>query len=335
MSDSNTSSSKAWIAAYLFYAEADWNEFINNAVRPFVDLVCKDGVIEHFFFIRYWENGPHIRLRFKVGDPAIAVGLISQLKTYFQLYFMQNPSESSLSTKKQLVDSRFFYPNNSIQFVEYVPEIERYGGQVGILIAEQQFEASSRAVLSIITNGLYQEYDYMLGKAIQLHLGFIYTTGMSMDDALRYFESSLRDHLQTDQDEEDPLLENKLGDVTQKVLNAFEESFISQKHKLVPYVRGLWSAFEEGVLFEDDWLNLWLVEMKNINEALRSAYINDLLLIPNQVKLQVKDGACVIEDLWFIFRSYIHMTNNRLGIKNHDEVFLNYILVNSLVSLKK
>ncbi|HHH49559.1 MAG TPA: hypothetical protein ENK52_01120, partial [Saprospiraceae bacterium] len=53
-----------WLAVHLFYNEP-WEEFLAKAVKPYVDTLVQTGIAAQFFFIRYWERGPHIRLRIK------------------------------------------------------------------------------------------------------------------------------------------------------------------------------------------------------------------------------------------------------------------------------
>src|SRR5438874_11952323 len=55
-----------WRSYHLFRAEP-WEEFLCTGVRPLVDELADAGLTEGFFFIRYWERGPHIRLRLKTA----------------------------------------------------------------------------------------------------------------------------------------------------------------------------------------------------------------------------------------------------------------------------
>ena len=91
-----------------------------------------------------------------------------------------------------------------------------------------------------------------------------------------------------------------------RIEEAFSESFSNQQSKLVSYHRMLWSAFERGAEFEDDWLNEWLTEMSGIGKG-----------------------------PWPILESYVHMTNNRLGILNRDEAYLGYVMKRSIEELTK
>jgi len=335
MNELTSSSSKVWLAAHLFYAESSWDVFLKDAVDPFVSQVLSDGMAEHFFFIRYWENGPHIRLRFKGDTLILEQGLKPHIATFFQDFFVQNPSNRDTSAwEEQPSDAQFLYPNNSIQFIEYEPELERYGGPVGIAIAERQFEVSSRAVLSIIVESQVWDYEHVLGKAIQLHLGLIFSMGMSLDRAIHFYNGILRDYINTDGERNAQTSDDNLTNNSRKIMDAFGKSYSKQKFILGSYIGNLWSAFENNILFEEVWLNIWLNEMKIIGDELKNAHKELLLVNPRKVQLENNSRTNFDEDLWFILKSYVHMTNNRLGIAIYDEAFLAYIILNSLESLK-
>ena len=40
---------KTWLATYLYYAEP-WEEFLTDAVKPFVESVLENNLAEQFFF---------------------------------------------------------------------------------------------------------------------------------------------------------------------------------------------------------------------------------------------------------------------------------------------
>ena len=180
-----TTQPDTWLAAYLYRGEP-WEALLTEAVQPFVQQVLINGWADSFFFIRYWERGPHIRLRFK-GD---AVVLESQLRpaltAHFTRYFRQYPSQRA-DPARQLPPGSQWFPNDSVQFIPYEPETDRYGGPVGVAIAERQFACASRVVLATLAASRTWNYDRALGTAIQLHLLFAYATGMDLEEARAFF----------------------------------------------------------------------------------------------------------------------------------------------------
>jgi thiopeptide-type bacteriocin biosynthesis protein len=53
-----------WVSLHVFYS-GDADPMMVEAVRPLVARLREDGLIEAWFFIKYWKGGPHLRLRFK------------------------------------------------------------------------------------------------------------------------------------------------------------------------------------------------------------------------------------------------------------------------------
>jgi hypothetical protein len=52
----------AWFALHIFYG-GDENSLLLEAVRPTLQRLRSDGAIDLYFFVRYWNGGPHVRVR--------------------------------------------------------------------------------------------------------------------------------------------------------------------------------------------------------------------------------------------------------------------------------
>lgn len=329
-----TATEHTWLAAYLYYAEP-WEEFLVNAVKPFVDGVFEREEAVQYFFIRYWERGPHIRLRFK-GDPeTLENQLKPRLDDYFNNYFKQHPSErEDPKYLENLPADQQWFPNNSVQHIPYEPETERYGGPAGMVIGEKQFESSSRAILEIIEECDTWDYDRALGAAIQLHLGFAHAMGMDLDEAGKFYDRIAylwfsRAYAYAPDTPEEEIKERQA--ITRK---AFEDNFNRQKEILVPYHRTVWEAFSADAEFEQEWLNRWLLDMTTTYDELRHAQQQGALQIPTWFRtLREEEVAEEKVQRWAILESYIHMTNNRLGIMNRDEAYLGYLIKESMAAL--
>ena len=325
------SDAKAWLAAYLFYGEP-WETFLTAAVQPFVTQTLASGAAEQFFFIRYWEQGPHIRLRLKGGPERLAGQVRPQLEAFFNRHFLLAPSkrlepEAAVTWPAHMR----WLPNHSVRFVPYEPEIERYGGPVGMAIAEEQFHLSSRVVLQLLSSGRWG-YERALGAAIQLHLGLAWTLGMSLVET-RYFYSRIFEGWLNRAYGDHPHLSTAEREERRRVtLEAFAQSFAQQQTGLVAFHRQYWQALENGSTFEQSWLNQWLWGMEEIGEQLRAAADRNQLVFPVAFKLDLPILP-QRQRMWSILGSYVHMTNNRLGILNRDEAYLGYLIVKSLEQL--
>ena len=327
-------SEKTWLAAYLFYGEP-WENFLTGTVQPFVNEILEKKQADQFFFIRYWERGPHIRLRFK-GDAGVLEEKVKpRLDEYFDNFFKENPSQrETFEGLEKLPPEHQWLPNNSIQYIEYEPETERYGGPVAILIAEKQFEISSRAVWAVIEECEKWDYDRALGAAIQLHLGFAFSMGMNLVETAAFFSRIFTVWFSRAYGYAPGVSPEELKERQEITMKAFEENFERQSPTLVPYHRTIWEAFTQGASFEQEWLNRWLEGMAGIRDELKAVQQQKELIIPQwytQERLQEipKDH----QELWSILESYIHMTNNRLGILNRDEAYLGYLIKESLNKL--
>lgn len=328
---------KEWLAAYLYYSE-NWEKFLTNAVIPFVQEMLDKKLAVQYFFIRYWERGPHIRLRFKGDTNLLEKKIKPKLIRHFKKYYKHNPSKRQEPVyPANFPDDQRWFPNNSIQFIEYEPEVERYGGSTGILIAEQQFQACSNAVLAIMAESEEWNYERALGAAIQLHLGFSHALGMDLHE-MRHFYTHLFDSwlLRAYYNYEKNISKKELENKKKKTLEAFKNTFKKQKTTLVSFHKTLYDALANKVSFEQDWLNTWIKDMTAIREKLDTAQSKSQLMIPKLFKIDPNEGISEArQQLWYIYNSYVHMANNRLGILNRDEAFLGYLIVNSLRNIKQ
>ena len=267
-----------WLSAYLV-REEPLHELLRDAVRPFVARAEAEGLIDRFFFIRYRERGSHVRLRLRATSPALR----DSLERHFGDYMTAHPSPPrALQFDDPL-------PLDSVQYVAYEREIERYGGPELIEVAERQFEASSRAVLAL--PGDDWTYDRALSAAMWMHLTFAIAAPMSRAEAAAFFEAAIG------------ALAHWHHVDRRDLLAAFDERFDQQ---LAAGVANLWELLQGDI--DIDWLREWREAMRPILAAVR---------------------ARAAEPLPILF-SYMHMTNNRLGVANRDEAWLAYLLSRSL-----
>jgi hypothetical protein len=323
----------SWLSCYLYYAEP-WEKFLVNQVKPFVESVIEKGLAEQFFFIRYWERGPHIRLRFKGSKNLINKTLKKKLKDEFLSFFHQHPSvQREPGWAKELPPQDQWCPNNSLKFIEYEPEIDRYGGPAGIGIAEEQFQHSSESVLAILGRNPEWSYDIALGAAIQAHLAFAFALGMNIKETQKFFSRIFKSwFLQScGMGTTGTVSKEEFKKKKNETDNAFKTQFEKQKSELIPFHESMWRALEDGAEFEEDWLNLWKKNMKKIGHPLKECQNNNRLIFPKTyLKETIRDIPQAHQKRWLILESYVHMTNNRFGILNRDEAFLGYLIKSSL-----
>lgn len=115
-----------WLYTKLYLPETGADALIAEDIREFAAELRHAGLIDNWFFIRYRDPDPHLRLRLH-GTPEILA--------------------ATLEWANRLVDAgrcqRFCLDT-------YDQEVERYGGPAGIEVAEQLFGVDSRAVAELL-----------------------------------------------------------------------------------------------------------------------------------------------------------------------------------------
>jgi len=327
-------STERWLAAHLYYAEP-WDTFLVQQVKPFVERILQERWARRFFFIRYWERGPHIRLRFQGEPHRLYQEVKPRLESYFLGYFQQNPSQrTEPDWVAALPAQQCWFSNNSIQFIPYEPEVERYGGPTGIQIAEQQFALSSHTALDRMASSADWPYHRALGAAIQLHLGFAWALGMDLAETRQFYTYIFKSWLARACGISSEMAAAERQHRYEATLTAFAAQFEAQKERLVATHRTVWEALADDVEFEQTWLNDWRHGMEEIGRMLRAAHQCNALQIPPWFRPDPQvDVPPAQQQLWPILGSYVHMTNNRLGILNRDEAYLGYLIDQSLQHL--
>jgi thiopeptide-type bacteriocin biosynthesis protein len=120
-----------WLYAKLYTGTGTADQLLNHMVGPLARTSLASGAADAWFFIRYADPDWHLRLRLH-GDPRrLTAEVLPDLEA----------AAAPLLETGQLW---------RIQLDTYEREVERYGGDRGIELAEQLFIADSQAVLAIL-----------------------------------------------------------------------------------------------------------------------------------------------------------------------------------------
>lgn len=119
-----------WLFMKLYCAPTLQEELIAGPLRTFIQMLQEGQGAIDWFFIRYADPEPHLRLRFH-GDPQRLMGrVMPDLCRWGERLMSEGPCQK-------------------FTFDVYDREIERYGGPAGIVAAEQLFCADSVAVMEM------------------------------------------------------------------------------------------------------------------------------------------------------------------------------------------
>lgn len=327
-----------WLSVQLYYNEP-WEDFLQKAVEPYVNTAIQTGIAHQYFFIRYWEKGPHIRLRLKGNAEMVNTILKPNLEEHFTHYFESKPSRRIEPNYPPNFSSDLkWHPNNSIGYNEYQPELNRFGGKIGTQLSERQFMLSSKVILEFIKiKGKSWSYDDAMGAAIKLHLSFIHAAGFDLDSSIQFFDFFTKNWLPyTFKNIEEQLNKEDFNIQSGLSIDAFEKAFSNQREVLIPFHVSLWEALGSNDEFEESILNYWVTEnLEIISELTGNFKEGNLTLRAQPHSYPVKPANHNNELVWSILADYIHLTNNRLGILNRDESYLSFIMMRCLEEIKK
>lgn len=178
----------AWQATHVFYA-ANPRPFLLHCVRPLVAELEADGLLAGYFFINYWLEGPHVRLRLKPSSPDAepevarrteqAVDAFAERPALYEVdsgflndfYNTLFEIEFPGSERGHYMDEQGrmnLRPNNSRHREAYEPEFGKYGGPAGIELAEWHFRHSSDLVIDAFATKNLHLRTVLLGTSAQL-----------------------------------------------------------------------------------------------------------------------------------------------------------------------
>ncbi|MFE6845244.1 thiopeptide-type bacteriocin biosynthesis protein [Streptomyces sp. NPDC057686] len=114
---------------------ADTDAFVTGALAPLMDSrYGPNGAA--WFFIRYHEGGPHLRIRFRGASAEGAAELSEEL--------------GLLAARTTPVAGPWPSRHGEVRAARYEPETERYGGAAALPVAEEVFAHSTRAAVAAL-----------------------------------------------------------------------------------------------------------------------------------------------------------------------------------------
>ncbi len=134
-----------WLYARVYTGTATADALLRSVVGPVVDGARSSGAADRWFFVRYSDPEPHLRVRLH-GDPQRLVGEV--------LPALRDAVEPELEGRVWRVEAG-----------TYVRELERYGGPGAIDVVETIFSADSDAVMEVIAEGGSLDDRWRIGLA--------------------------------------------------------------------------------------------------------------------------------------------------------------------------
>ncbi|QTJ37717.1 thiopeptide-type bacteriocin biosynthesis protein [Dolosigranulum pigrum] len=144
-----------WVSLHFYYYDQYKYDQLILKLLEFLKSEKNNLKITQYFFIRYWEGGPHIRLRYKtVNSNEYREEVFRKLKEIADDFWKNHPTTVILNESdyqkviKEVPDSNtesleYLIPSETIKPIKYDPEFERYGNNRLMIKNESFFEISS------------------------------------------------------------------------------------------------------------------------------------------------------------------------------------------------
>ena len=294
-----------WLSFHLFY-HGDRERVLTGWVRPVVAALWTSGGIERFYFIRYALGGPHIRLRVLARPGrtgAVEEQLVSSAEGFLRLWPspVPLPEEEIRAANRAILandggeEEDGVYPDNTLRRFPLRFEVARYGGPGMLAPTLDFFTLSSLQALRFLeAHG---------GKPAPRRLAA--TFGLLARQVCG------------------------LAGGEEEVLALLEYPAQSWE-RLSPLGSRADQAFEER---RESFQALFRAEAGRLARCGQPAPGSPEAEVAAARLLALEIGSAPDPVRRRIASSHLHMTANRLGLRNTDEVYLSRLLWRTVASL--
>jgi lantibiotic biosynthesis protein len=152
-----------WLFVKLYGPRENENGLLTGVLGDLAEMIDNSGLARQWFFVRYADPEPHLRLRWQ-GEPDVLLGhVLPQVSDIAAALIARG------ELRRLVVDT-------------YNRELERYGGPAGTDLCERIFHADSRAVLRLLATpaGTAADLTELAAVSVDALLG-----GLGLDEAAR------------------------------------------------------------------------------------------------------------------------------------------------------
>ncbi|MFE0459569.1 lantibiotic dehydratase C-terminal domain-containing protein [Kitasatospora sp. NPDC058965] len=306
MSSTGTSRAGGWRALHVHLPHSLQTAFLRDEVGP---VVREAGLGSRFFFLRYWQGGPHVRLRMDGADEetvesvrkALAAAVPPMTAELDAEYDYEVSLQSDLA-RLEGEAAKDVRPPGTVEPMTYTPEYDKYGGTEGVRIAEQVFCRTSVAVLELAAARAAPEPKAPVGEAIQIMAMSLRGSGLDVGQSHEFlgrYEEFWRRYVPAGYDRAWPGLYDRTGPkVLELCRSVWQDGRTDEFHDT--YAAALAAARVAGTATGSD--------------------LDSLVL-----------GATPYTRC---LANYIHTTNNRLGVIPAGEAFVAYVMRRTLSGMQ-
>lgn len=180
---------RVWFSLHCFlrWHHSDVDTFLTDTIAPWLNRLRDSGDIADWFFIRYLEGGPHLRIRVRDPRPGVADRIHTELTTLVADAPYQLAPDPPQLNPDQPWPPPDWYDHGDVREVPYRPEVARYGGPAAIGIAEDVFGHSTQVAIRLIaTTGSVRA---RLAAAVELAMATALGLGLDRLAASRWLRA--------------------------------------------------------------------------------------------------------------------------------------------------
>lgn len=274
--------------------------------------MVKEGDCSSWFYLRFFEYGPHIRLRIKdfKGDKTHLLDPIKEfIHNYPSVMIDYKSLKSPYGQDLNSTDSKDFIEEGNILEVPYIPEYQKYGGEDAISYSESFFHVSSK-----IASLLIDKTKYDFNKRFTFTLDLMLLTALSLDLPIKKLPSFFYHYAKFWEKYMEP-------EMKKKVSNKAQQLFEKNKEVITKRVYTIIHSYEGNKTPINEIHDIWKVNVTNLANDYKNSFNNGKLIQPSTGKI-ARNESEFLDSIFSICFSHIHMTNNRLGLSQYEEFYL-------------
>ncbi|HJP73909.1 MAG TPA: thiopeptide-type bacteriocin biosynthesis protein [Pseudonocardiaceae bacterium] len=148
---------RAWTGLYcrLSWAVEHIDAFIADTLAPLLQQYVEAGRVTDWYYLRYWETGPHLRIRLSGASPDTVAELAARLRELVANaeFPVLELDPSAYYAGIGAPEDTVWRAHGEVWQASYEPETERYGGPAALPVAEQVFCRSTEVAVAVLRAG--------------------------------------------------------------------------------------------------------------------------------------------------------------------------------------
>ena len=153
-----------WVSVHV-YTTTPLDTVIRELLPELLSDLREQGLIESWFFLRHWADGPHLRVRLRLAEAEHDEQVRALVSTHITALYSRIPPSRPMAEQDYLelarrlavwepdVEVGGLAPNDSHAFVPYRPEHGKYGYGFALRAAEEHFAVCSELALAAVCEG--------------------------------------------------------------------------------------------------------------------------------------------------------------------------------------